>query len=84
MNSAKIYVLFLLTVVLIMAYYHLYIENTSSYKISSTVTQNAPALPPRSKQNSVVIYNRVPKTGSTSFMNVAYELFPSNGYVLYS
>ena len=78
MNSTKVYVLFLLTVVLIISYYHLYIENTNTYnKISST--QNAPALLQRTKQNSVLIYNRVPKTGSTSLMNVAYELFPSNG-----
>ena len=26
----------------------------------------------------VLIYNRVPKTGSTSFMNVAYELYKQN------
>ena len=28
--------------------------------------------------SQVVIYNRVPKTGSTSFMNVAYELYKQN------
>ena len=30
--------------------------------------------------SQVVIYNRIPKTGSTSFMNVAYELLQQNRY----
>ena len=30
------------------------------------------------KTNPVLIYNRVPKTGSTSLMNVAYELYKHN------
>ena len=28
--------------------------------------------------SQIIIYNRVPKTGSTSFMNVAYELYKQN------
>lgn len=31
-------------------------------------------------QNLVVIYNRVPKTGSTSFVNIAYDLCKRNKY----
>jgi len=32
------------------------------------------------QSHSVLIYNRIPKTGSTSFMNVAYELYKLNNF----
>ena len=33
---------------------------------------------PSKEPTQILIYNRVPKTGSTSFMNVAYELYKQN------
>lgn len=37
-------------------------------------------LPVDFDENTVVIYNRVPKTGSTSFVNLAYELCKKNKF----
>lgn len=34
----------------------------------------------RNDQKPLVIYNRVPKTGSTSFVNVAYDLHSHNSF----
>jgi hypothetical protein len=47
-----------------------------------------PLLPPHSaaqddldpRDNTVIIYNRIPKTGSTSFMHLPYELCEQNDY----
>ena len=33
-----------------------------------------------SEDDMVIIYNRVPKTGSTSFVGIAYELYARNNF----
>lgn len=39
-----------------------------------------PSVNLQDREDLVVIYNRVPKTGSTSFINVAYDLCKQNNY----
>lgn len=34
----------------------------------------------RNDDETIIIYNRVPKTASTSFVNVAYDLCKKNGF----
>lgn len=36
--------------------------------------------PPANKDDMVIIYNRVPKTASTSFTNIAYDLCGKNRF----
>lgn len=44
----------------------------------SSAIHNSVAIPDH--QKPLVIYNRVPKTGSTSFVNVAYDLHSRNAF----
>ena len=79
MNSAKIYFMLIFTVLIIMAYYHVYLEKANLTQRKLDAPHEGGERKENLQSNSVLIYNRVPKTGSTSLMNIAYELFSNNG-----
>jgi len=59
---------------------YLYLQSQLS-DISSKMAMNFNQAPSSSNPSQpIVIYNRVPKTGSTSMMNVVYELFSKNRF----
>jgi len=63
----------------LLIFHNLYLKlekllETTKAKQSSSVSSK------ESEGNQVLIYNRVPKTGSTSLMNVAYELYKQNNF----
>lgn len=53
-------------------------QSIAKLKGSTQETYKPPPL--ASSEDLVVIYNRVPKTGSTSFVNVAYDLCKKNHF----
>jgi len=58
----------------------LLICHTCSNAIVVTLQERTASVATDSEDDMVVIYNRVPKTGSTSFVGIAYQLYAKNNY----
>jgi len=64
-------------ILLLLTTCYLYLKSQLN-DISHQIKNNQPSL--SKPAQPIIIYNRVPKTGSTSLMNVAYELFGQNNF----
>ena len=67
-------------IILLLTIHNLYLKSELVSLLNTLKTEpSSDNLSDQQKQShSVLIYNRIPKTGSTSFMNVAYELYKYN------
>jgi len=74
----KVFTFGIITLLLFTASY-LYLKSQLN-DISNKITNNQPLNVKSKLAQPIIIYNRVPKTGSTSLMNVAYELFGQNNF----
>ena len=67
-------------IILILIIHNLYLKSELVNLLNSVKTEHINLSDNKKSSHPVLIYNRIPKTGSTSFMNVAYELYKQNKY----
>ena len=65
-------------IIIFLVVHNLYLKSELTNSLNSVKAKQISNTLGDNQKHSVLIYNRIPKTGSTSFMNVAYELYKQN------
>ena len=76
-NGHKLQILAAVIIILLIIH-NLYLKSELVNLLNSVNSGQIRNIDNQKQTSQVLIYNRIPKTGSTSFMNVAYELYKQN------